>query len=222
MLGGVSEEQAAEAAHEEQSKAQEDRDDEEEGMEGNVVEDEDGGDAYANDGVDAMDEDDEQGVRRVFDAGGGMSANLIDFFRFYIVCVRNGESPDMPYRLPFLLVPWNSWWRYLWRRATLRSCSFVSDSSLVALAAALVGTSQLLCMTSSPYVRLRSELHHEHFRLLVIHIHVEQVPRGDGDEEGLDKDGSEVVDSSRKSGKRRDKEGHREGDGLISSTLNLL
>ncbi|CAM9355839.1 unnamed protein product [Ectocarpus fasciculatus] len=37
----------------------------------------------------------------------------------------------------------------------------------------------------------------------------QEVSRADGDD-GLDKDGSEVVDSSRKSGKRRDKDGHQE------------
>ncbi|CAN0109706.1 unnamed protein product [Ectocarpus sp. 6 AP-2014] len=96
VLGGVSEEQAAEAAHEEQAKAQDERDGDDD-EEGDVVEHGDGNNADANDGVEAMDQGHEQ-----------------------------------------------------------------------------------------------------------------EVPRADGDDDGLDKDGSEVVDSSRKSGKRRDKDGHRE------------
>ncbi|CAM9165037.1 unnamed protein product [Ectocarpus sp. 4 AP-2014] len=63
VLGGVSEEQAAEAAHE-QSKAKDDGGDDDEDKEGNVVEDGDGGDADANDGVEAMDQDREQDVPR--------------------------------------------------------------------------------------------------------------------------------------------------------------
>ncbi|CAB1097864.1 unnamed protein product [Ectocarpus sp. CCAP 1310/34] len=124
VLGGVSEEQAAEAAHE-QSKAQDDGGDGDEDKDKeNVVEDGDVGDADAHDGVDAMDQDHEQDVRRVLNVGGTISVHLFSFFD---------------------------------------TCEGGSI-----------------------------------------------VPRADGDEEGLHKDGSEVVDSSRKSGKRRDKDGHRE------------
>lgn len=58
MLGGVSEEQAAEAAHQQAENADDNDDDEKE-----VVEDGDGdGEDEAADGVDAMEDDDEQQV----------------------------------------------------------------------------------------------------------------------------------------------------------------
>lgn len=58
VLGGVSEEQAAEAAHQRSKEKGEDMDEDE-----GVVEEGEDGDGDADDGVEAMDEDDQQEVR---------------------------------------------------------------------------------------------------------------------------------------------------------------
>lgn len=55
--------------------------------------------------------------------------------------------------------------------------------------------------------------------LLLSPVRCEQVPKtSDGADDALQNESSEVVDSTRKSGKQRDKDGQREGDGSYISS----